>query len=681
MIESNDVRQQNTASENAPVEIVGKLGQVIRWPIFMIPVLLIWTVLEFVLDFYSGIIMVSLDVAYILLVIWWNWSWRNRIRQELVDYAVGFSHEQSQQMLDLPVPYAILDRTGNLIWVNESFDEIMPEELDEEERITQMLPFLGKNLPQDMEKKIEHIQWNDRAYQAVLQLIDPETMTYSLFLFDETEHLDALREIEEQKSVVGLIYIDNYEEVINSAETVQQSLLAALIERKISKYFGNYDGVVRKTEKDKFVVFMKKKGLMAIQENRFSILEDVKTVNVGNNIAVTLSISMGMDCASLEQNNEYARNAMDLVLGRGGDQAIVKTPEYTRYYGGKTQQHEKSTRVKARVKAQALREILANNDQVLIMGHQIPDSDAFGAAIGIYRAAASLDKKAHIIMDEVPYGIRPMVNRFQHNYEYPADLIITNEKALQKLNSNPNTVVVVVDVNRPSYTQCPALVERASTLVVLDHHRQGGETIRKATLSYIEPYASSASEMVAEILQYFNESIRLHAIEAEALYSGIVIDTDNFNNKTGVRTFEAAAFLRRHGADISRVRKLFRDRMENTRAKAQTISQVELFEDCFAFGFCPSEGIEAPTVVCAQAANEMLDIVGVKASFVLTDYNNMVYISARSIDEVNVQLIMERIGGGGHLSVAGAQLRGVTKLEAKEKVKETILQMLEEGAI
>ena len=660
-------------------EILGRLAGLLKWPVFLIPPLLVWTILEFVLDFYAGMLMASMDIAYVLLLIWWNCSWRKNIRQELMDFAIGFQGEQQMQMLNLPVPYAILDHTGNLLWVNEYFDEIMPEELDEEERITQMLPFLGKNLPQDQERKSEHIQWNDRAYEAVVQVIDPETMTYSLFLFDETEHLHALREVEEQKSVVGLVYIDNYEDVMNSAETVRQSLLAALIERKISKYFSNYDGIVRKTEKDKFAVFMTKKGLTAIQENRFSILEDVKTLNIGNNIAVTLSISMGMGCVSLEQNNEYARNAMDLALGRGGDQAIVKTPEYTRYYGGKTQQHEKNTRVKARVKAQALREILATKEQVLIMGHKIPDSDAFGSAIGIYRAAASMDKKAHIVMDEVPSSIRPMVNRFQNNYEYPADLIISNERAIQKLNAN--TVVVVVDVNRPSYTQCPPLVERASTLVVLDHHRQGGETIRKATLSYIEPYASSASEMVAEILQYFNDSTKLNPIEAEALYSGIMIDTDNFNSKTGVRTFEAAAFLKRCGADVSRVRKLFRERMEDTRAKARTISGVELFEDCFAFSSCPSEGLESPTVVCAQAANELLDIVGVKASFVMTEYNNQIYVSARSIDEVNVQLIMERLGGGGHLNIAGTQLKGVTIEEAKKKVKDTILTMLEEGAI
>ncbi len=657
----------------------GRMLQLLRWPIYILPILIIVTVVVFVISFAAGIAVAVFDLLYLIFTLWWVISWKKQTEEDIVDFAMSFDEQQREQMMNLTVPYAVLGKDCELLWVNHAFEEIMPEELDEEERATEMLPSLSKNLPEDDERRTEHISWNNRSYEAQLQMISRDADLYSLFLLDETDQLETLAKLEEQEPVVGLIYIDNYEEAMSSAETVRQSLLAALIERKISKYFSNYDGIIRKTEKDKFFLFMRKKGLTAVQEDRFSILEDVKTLNIGNNIAVTLSISMGLEGLTLEQNSEFARTAMDLALGRGGDQAIVKTPEQVKYYGGKTQQHESTTRVKARVKAQALRELMLAKDQVLVLSHKLPDADAFGAAVGIFRAARTLDKRACIVIDEVNSTLQPLVNRFQNNSEYPQDLIITSEKAMARLDMN--TVVVVVDVNRPSYTGGSALLDRAASIVVLDHHRQGGEAIRRAILSYVEPYASSTCEMVAEILQYFDDTLRLRPLEAEALYAGIVMDTNNFMNKTGVRTFEASAYLRRQGADITTVRKLFRDRMEDTRARAKVLSTSEMFEGCFALGICDGQGIESPTIIGAQAANEMLGIIGVKASIVFTEYNGTIYISARSIDEVNVQLIMERLGGGGHLSIAGAQLRGCTVAEAKQRVKDTILQMLEEGAI
>ena len=283
------------------------------------------------------------------------------------------------------------------------------------------------------------------------------------------------------------------------------------------------------------------------------------------------------------------------------------------------------------------------------------------------------------MLQDVTSSVRPLLQRFNGNPDYPEDLIVNRERALELLDDN--TTVIMVDVNRPGYTECPELLNRAKSIVVLDHHRQCNEMVKNPTLSYIEPYASSACEMVAEILQYFADNLKLRPIEAEAIYAGIVIDTNNFMNKTGVRTFEAAAYLRRCGADMTRVRKMFRERMEDYRAKAETVSSVELFEGCFAFGVCPSKGIESPMIVGAQAANDLLDVIGVKASIIFTEYQDQIYISARSIDEVNVQLIMERLGGGGHLSTAGAQLRGCSVEDAKSLVKETIHQMMEEGAI
>ena len=313
------------------------------------------------------------------------------------------------------------------------------------------------------------------------------------------------------------------------------------------------------------------------------------------------------------------------------------------------------------------------------MGHRMGDVDSFGASVGIYRIAKTLDKRAHIVLNDVTASMRPLVELFQNNSEYEEDMIINNAQALETVGNN--AVLVVVDVNKPSITECPELLKRCKSIVVLDHHRQGTEIIENATLSYIEAYASSACEMVSEVLQYISDNLKLRSEEADCMYSGIMIDTSNFMTKTGVRTFEAAAFLRRNGADVTRVRKLFRDDAAEYKAKADAVSQAEIYRHSYAISVCRGEGIESPTVVGAQAANELLNIRGIKASFVLTLYNGTVYISARSIDEVNVQIVMERMGGGGHLNIAGTQIENGTIEDGIETIKKTLDAMIAEGEL
>ena len=347
----------------------------------------------------------------------------------------------------------------------------------------------------------------------------------------------------DQKLVVGLIYIDNYEEVLQSVEDVRASLLAALIDRKINKFVANIDGIVRKLEKDKYFMVLKRQSLEAIRSEKFDIVDDVKTVSIGNELQVTISIGIGMGAETYGQLCDYSRAAMDLALGRGGDQAVVKDGENVYYYGGKTKQVEKNTRVKARVKAHALREIIETKESLLIMGHKLSDIDALGAAVGIYKAARLFNKPAHIVLNDVTASLRPMVDRFLDSEDYGPEVFVNSEEAVDIMNSG--TLVVVVDVNRPSRTECPELLKMTKSVVVLDHHRQTSEIIENALLAYIEPYASSTCEMVAEILQYIQDGIRLRPLEADAMYGGIVIDTNNFVQKTSVRTFEAAAFLKR----------------------------------------------------------------------------------------------------------------------------------------
>ena len=440
------------------------------------------------------------------------------------------------------------------------------------------------------------------------------------------------------------------------------------------------NAVFKKLENDKYLFIFQKKYLADIKKTGRERLADIKKVSTGNTeVGITISMGLGITSHDYAKSYEYARAAIDLALGRGGDQIVIKEGDDITYIGGNSASIEKSTRVTARVKAHAMRELIEAHDDIFIMGHSISDTDAVGSAIGIYRIASSLGKNVHIVLNETNAGIAPIVNAFNASSEYPDDMFIGNIKAQEM--ARPDALLIVVDVNRPVRTECPELFDLIQTVIVLDHHRVTGDSIKHSVLSYIEPYASSASEMVAEILQYMGDDVRLRPIEAEALYTGIVVDTNNFITKSGVRTFEAAAFLRKNGVDITRVRKAFRSDMNEYVTKARAVSSTEMYMGGFAFAECKPEAVETPTVLGAQIANDLLNIKGIKASFVFTDYNGKVYISARSIDEVNVQIIMEKLGGGGHLNIAGAQLEGVTIKEAEQRLKQLLSDMTANGEL
>ena len=636
--------------------------------------------------------MLIFTLFYILAAVWIYLYRRKRLLGGLVEFSAEYAWIQKQLLAEMALPYALADDDGRLLWTNQAFQEVLGSDKASGKNLLSLFPEVTKtDLETDEDTARVHTTYGERKFRLDLKPMymsgtEEEDIEASglqkmlaVYLFDETEILRYKQEITDEKMVAGLIYLDNYEEALESVEEVRRSLLTALIDRKINKYIGGMEGVVKKMEKDKYFFTIKQKHMEQIQEERFGILEEVKGVNIGNEMAVTLSIGMGMNGESYSQNYEFARVAIDMALGRGGDQAVVKDGSRIQYYGGKSQQLEKATRVKARVKAHALRELMETKDRLLIMGHKMSDIDSFGAAIGIYRIATSLNKKAHIIINEVTSSVQPMMARFLDNPEYPDDLFLTGSQAAELVDTN--TMLVVVDVNRPSITDAPELLQMVKTIVVLDHHRQSSEIINNAVLSYVEPYASSACEMVAEVLQYIADGIRMKSAEADAMYAGIVIDTHNFTNQTGVRTFEAAAYLRRSGADVTRVRKLFRDNMNDYKAKAAAIASAEVYREYFSIGVCPAEGLPSPTIVGAQAANDLMDIAGIKASIVLTEYHGVIYVSARSIDEVNVQVMMEQLGGGGHRTIAGAQLEGVTTEEAKQKIKQVIDQMLEKGDI
>lgn len=673
----------------------GKLDHYLKAPLYVIVLFVLGDIALFFLNIKLALLAVPCILVY-ALVIWAFYRWnREQLNREIINFATRYGTVQKELLGKLEIPYALLDTNGRFLWRNEAFFQLAGEDSDFQKSVTSLFGEINKDRIAAIgeDPLVFGLKSDHHTYRATLQQLtidnfrEKKEVTDSLnlsmdrviafMLFDETR-LVALRQKNiDQELVVAQVSIDNYEETIDSVEAVRRALLVALIDRKVNKYFQSSDAIVRKNDRDKYIVLFQRKYLAKMEKDRFSILEEIKNTKAGNDNEITLSIGIGLGGRSYTQNTEYARAAMDLALGRGGSQAAIKSGDETRYYGSHGREIERNTRVKARVKAQALREIMTSRDTILVMGHKITDIDAFGAAVGVYVAARELGKEARIVVDTVTSSLRPLVSLFTGDRGYPEHMIISPEEALQIVDKH--TLVVVVDTNRPNYTVAPDLLNRTRHIVVFDHHRQGEEVVQNPVLSYIEPYASSACEMIAEVLQYFSEKVQLRPTEADCIYAGILIDTDNFAAKVGVRTFEAAAYLRRNGADVIRVRKMLREDMATYKARAQVVRDAEVYHDHYAVAICETTEVESPTIVGAQAANELLNIVGIKASFVITDYRGKIYISARSIDEVDVQKLMEQLGGGGHLNIAGAQIPGADIDEVKQKLIGLIDEHVDKG--
>ena len=669
------------------IKLKGKLKFYLQAALYLGVMLALINILIFFISMPAGAVLFVFTVFYLVVVAFLMHNNRSVMMNELVNFATQYGQVQRRLLRDLEIPYALMDEEGRIIWFNSMFEKVTHREKDYKKSITGIFPSLTKDkLPgpytgDEVELNIDYegsnfavrmkrIPLKEMAENSdVIDAKGYDGYIIAIFLFDETALRIALQEVDDQSLAVGLIYMDNYDEALESVEDVRRSLLSALIERKVNKYVSNFDGICRKLEKDKYLVILRKKAVIQMCEERFELLEDVKTVNIGNEMAVTLSMGIGLDGLSYAQNSEFARNAIDLALGRGGDQAVVKRPDNISYFGGKSQQVEKSTRVKARVKAQALQEIISGKDEVYVMGHRMADVDSFGAAIGIYRIAKTMDKPAHIVMSDPNSSVLPMVELFKNDDEYESDMIINNTQAIDMVGNN--AVLVIVDVSKPSITQCPELIKYCKSIVVLDHHRQGTEVVENATLSYIEAYASSTCEMASEILQYTSDNVKIKPEEADCLYAGIMIDTNNFMQKTGVRTFEAAAWLRRSGADTTEVKRFFRVDKNIFNAKAKAIAAAEYHDNGVVTAVC-QEMSDDIQIINSQVADELLNVKGVKVCFVAGRVNEQsTAISARSLGDVNVQVVMEKLGGGGHLTTAGAQV-SMSPEEAIEKVLENL---------
>ncbi len=574
------------------------------------------------------------------------------------------------------IPVVILEEIGEIKWFNNAFADICSEEVTIGKDIRALIPEVKANEMIELDTiPNKMVELGDRKFNLSIEKVVGESLCYVLYFVDTTENEFLKKQINEERCMMGYLCIDNVDEITHSIEEVRRPMLLAIIDRKINLWFKEREVVIARIERDKYIMIFNRKELAKMEQTKFDILDEMRHIQVGNELPVTISIGIGNNITSLNGSKEDARIAFDLAQGRGGDQAIIKHHDKYTFYGGKTKEVEKSARVKVRIKAYAFKELLHEADKVFIMGHKGIDMDCLGAAMGVYRAAAIMGKKAKIILKEPTFAIRALYDRIVESKEYE-DLFITPEEAEKEIKKD--TLLVIVDVHRKSYLECPEFLEKFGKVVVFDHHRRSTDFIEDAVLTYVEPFISSTCEMISEILNYLSDKIKLTTIEADALLAGITIDTKNFVFKAGVRTFEAAAFLRRNGADSTRVRMLFQDDMDVYKVRAAAIKETEIWEGNMAISHVNS-GVPHANIIAAQVADELLNIKGIEASFVLTPQDECIMISARALKDVNVQRIMELLGGGGHLGIAGAQIKDVSLQEAKILLKDAINKYFEEG--
>jgi cyclic-di-AMP phosphodiesterase len=510
-------------------------------------------------------------------------------------------------------------------------------------------------------------------YSIFTELIDAENDLKYILNFVRHNKQENL--YDGNNTIVSLVFIDNYAEVTKKMDDARIPILAAMIDRKLSELADEIGGIVRKYEKEKYLLIFTEEKLKYLTENKFKIHDSIRKIGMGNKMPVTLSIAIGEGGKTIHESMEFAKAAMDLALGRGGDQVVVKNKEKYSFFGGKSNEIVDDSRVRARVKANALSELIEASSDVIIMGHRNPDLDSFGAAIGIYKIVERKGKKCKIILNQITSSINILYESIITEKEYSSQVFIDSDKAMQIIKES--TLLIVVDCHISGIVECPSILQKTTNVVVLDHHRKSADFIARPVLTYHEPYASSTCELVTELMKYSND-IKLKDVEADALLAGITVDTKSFTFKTSAKTFEAAAFLKRQGADGIRVRMLLQYDLESYKAKSIAVNNVEIIHDNIAITICPAN-VENPTLTASQAADELLSISNVNASFVVSGDDNMVLICARSLRNMNVQVIMEKLGGGGHQTIAGAQILDMTLEEVIIKLKKSIKEYLEEN--
>lgn len=610
---------------------------------------------------------------------------KTKKREELRSYIENLSEDvdaaTKNAILNLPFPLVIIDDNGVINWYNLLFSDIFKDEYILDKNLSSYITGIdiGRVLKNGTEK-FQDINIKERHYDVHCNLISiKENNEYKniiiMYLVDKTDYVFIKNKYSEEKNVIALLQVDNYDEVLKEVEEQIKPVLMAEVDTRINAWASLYNASIQKYSNGDYLIHFNYKQLKDIEEKRFDILDSVREVNSGNRIPITLSIGVGVNGKTNADLQSFSNSAMDIALGRGGDQAVVKDNDKLSFYGGKTKAVEKRTRVKARVIAYALRQLIEQSDRILIMGHEIPDLDSLGSSLGIYRCCKSLNKNAKIVINDVSPAIANLWVLLKADEEYN-DVFISSQEAMMTVNEH--TLLILVDVHRPSFTESEQLVESIDKIVIIDHHRRGSEFIQNPVITYIEPYASSTSELVTEIMQYMFEKVKIKQIEAEALLAGIFIDTKNFSFQTGVRTFEAASFLRKIGADTTLTKQLFQDDLESFTIRSEVVKEAQMFRNNIAISVM-FKNVNNSSLIAAQAADELLNIKGINASFVLSKISEDVFISGRSLGDINVQLVLEKLGGGGHLTVAGAQLSNISYEEAIILIKNAIDEYFKEG--
>ncbi len=646
-----------------------------RTKIYLVIILLLlflicWERKEFIIP---SILLYSLIIGYTYFA---NNKRKSEISETLQDLTLTVDSAAKTSLINSPFPLIILETDGNVVWKSVKFASEF-EDVDINTFINDLIFELKEEIKnkQDSNDKsiLKNIQVNKREYRLVGKFVKSNKKNKNeneneymavLYFIDETENLKLQNEYNNSKSCVGIIMIDNYEENMQMLESEEKAQYMAEIDKNIYEWTNEYNGVLIKSERDTYVYIFEQKYLEKIKEDKFSILDKIKELDSKQKVQFTLSIAISNEGNSDKEKYKSAQTAMDIVLGRGGDQAVIRKHDIYKFFGGRAQEIEKRTKVKARVVAHALENMIKESSKVMIMGHANPDIDAMGSSVGIYRLAKALDKNAYIITSNTP-TLESFRESLLEEPEYE-DVLISKEVAEE--NIDDDTLLIIVDTHKTTYVESPEVLNKANKIVIIDHHRRSADFIENATLTFQEVYASSAAELVTELLQYAEVNVELKKVEAESLYAGIMMDTKSFTFKTGVRTFEAAAYLRKCGVDIIRVKKWFQSDLESFNKIAEIVKKAELVNDTIAIAICDETKTKDVNLLCAKAADELLTISNVTTSFVLGDTGERICISGRSIGDINVQVILEKLGGGGHITLAGAQVEGMTMEEVRQEL-------------
>ncbi len=668
-------------SENNSRKVFDSL--VSRTKIYLVIILILFILISV----FRPILIIPSIILYISILCYTyfaNNKRKSEISEQLQDLTLTVDSAAKSSLINSPFPLVILETNGNIVWKSSKFVTEFAD-IDIDNYIDDLIIDIKDEIEKSDNKKrksvIRQIQIGKKTYTVQGEFAkskkyerkkSPEYMMI-LYFIDETEKVKLKQENEDKKICVGIIMIDNYEEVTQRVDVEQKTQLMAKVESTIYDWVNETNGILVKADRDTYVYVFEQKNLEKIKEEKFAILDSIKNLVRKDKIQLTLSIAISNEGDTERDVYKSASAAMDVILGRGGDQAVIRQNGKYLFFGGKVEEVEKRTKVKARIVAHALEELIKENDKIMIMGHTNPDIDAIGSALGIYRIAKTLEKEAKIVANVETPSIKDLYESIKDQYQ---EVFISSETALAQVDSG--TLIIVVDTHKKTYVESPELLTKTNKIVIIDHHRRSADFIDNSILTFQEVYASSAAELVTEIIQYTQNEVELSEVEAEALYAGIMMDTKNFTFKTGVRTFEAAAYLRRCGVDIIKVKKWFQSDLESYNTISEIVRKAEIVRDSIGISIYDVQEKET-SLICAKAADELLTIGNITASFVLgLMEDGKVCISGRSIGDVNVQMILEKLGGGGHITLAGAQLENVTIDEAKQELISKINEYFEE---